>query len=442
MTNHIVCLAGPYDTFTPSIMPNDSQIIVPFDIDGHPDTIQNTVSETLDEYGLTPPSASYDLLRAAIGAYTADVRVARHSTFDRWTRDFVLYLPVRDPTAWSSGRLMLARLLAFLTGDHWTVQVRPLPSSYRPATGGASRRRSVNPDSIACLFSGGLDSFIGAVDLIERAEAATLIGHHSAGNGATSVAQNYALRALRTVYTEEQTSFLRFWVSPPKGRHRSSETTTRGRSILFLGLGITVASSLRTQQLVVPENGFISLNVPLTSTRLGSFSTRTTHPHLISLLRELLATIGLDVQITLPHRFQTKGEMISQSASREFIMQHLTATVSCAHPSASRFSETKVANQHCGYCVPCLIRRAAITSVSNDPTEYTIDDLRQPLSVRRGWDLRAFKLALERFSHRSPKISDVLLAGPLPGTDQELWEYLSVFQRGLTEVDRFITRYA
>lgn len=31
-------------------------------------------------------------------------------------------------------------------------------------------------------------------------------------------------------------------------------------------------------ELLVPENGLIALNVPLDETRVGSFSTRTTHP--------------------------------------------------------------------------------------------------------------------------------------------------------------------
>ncbi len=442
MTTHIICVAGPYDTFMPSVAPGDDQITVPFDIAGHPHTIQNTVGETFGAYGLMPTPSGTDVLRAAIAAYTADVRVARHSTFDRWTRDLVLHLPVHDVTAWSAGGPILARLLAFLTWDRWAVQVRPLPSTYHPAYSGAARQRTWRPDSVVCLFSGGLDSFIGAIDQIERVGSAVLVGHHSSGGGPTTIAQNRALTALRTVYAEARTPFLQVWLSPPKGPNRASEMTTRGRSILFLGLGVAIASRVPSAQLIVPENGFISLNVPLTSTRLGSFSTRTTHPHLIALIRQLLIAVGLDIKVSLPHRFQTKGELITQSARPDLVMEHVAATMSCAHPSAGRFGTERVANQHCGYCVPCIIRRAAITSVGSDPTGYMVNDVQQPLSARRRSDLRAFKLALDRFTHRPAQLADVLLAGPLPGSDDELGSYLAVFQRGMDEVRRFMLRYA
>lgn len=442
MTTHIICVAGPYDTFMPSIPPGDDQITVPFDIVGHPHTIQNTISEIFGVYNLKPTRSGNDFLRAAIAAYTADVRVARHTTFDRWTRDLVLHLPVYDVADWTAGGPILARLLAFLTGDRWAVQVRPLPSSYHQVHSGAARQRTLQSDSVVCLFSGGLDSFIGAIDLIERAGSALLVGHHSSGGGPTTIAQNRALAALRTEYGESRTPFLQIWVSPPKGPNRASEMTTRGRSILFLGLGVAVASSVQAAHLIIPENGFISLNVPLTSTRLGSFSTRTTHPHLIALIRQLLVAVGLDVKVTLPHRFQTKGEMIRQSARPDLVMKHVAATMSCAHPSAGRFGAERVANQHCGYCVPCIIRRAAITAVGGDPTVYMVHDLRQPLSSRRRSDLRAFKLALDRYAHRPAQLADVLLAGPVPGSDEELGSYLAVFQRGLDEVQQFMLRYA
>src|SRR6266852_896439 len=46
--------------------------------------------------------------------------------------------------------------------------------------------------------------------------------------------------------------------------------------------------------LYVPENGLIALNVPLDPLRLGSFSTRTTHPFYIARWNELLKMVGMN----------------------------------------------------------------------------------------------------------------------------------------------------
>ena len=58
-----------------------------------------------------------------------------------------------------------------------------------------------------------------------------------------------------------------------------TETTTRGRSFIFLALAALAADAIEGRTpIYVPENGLISLNVPLDPLRLGAWSTRTTHP--------------------------------------------------------------------------------------------------------------------------------------------------------------------
>ncbi|MHB8644380.1 MAG: Qat anti-phage system QueC-like protein QatC [Thermomicrobiales bacterium] len=437
MTWHIVCLAGPEDHFTPHVAAGDAVLTVPFDVPGHPESLQSSVPDMLTTAGLSIPDAAHDLLRAAIGVYTGDVRIDRGAAFDRWTRDLTLYLPVQS-SGWAGGAPPLERLLAFLTGDRWHVETRPAPDAYRPATGRVvGHPMSIDATTIV-LFSGGLDSYIGAIDALDGSDQVALVGHHAAGQGPTSRAQSRAIAALHTIYSEAQAPFLQFWVSPPKGPRRASESTTRGRSILFLALGVAVASSLSHARLVVPENGFISLNVPLTPARLGSFSTRTTHPHLVALLRDLVAELHLDSTIELPYRHKTKGEMLMECANADALSQGIPATMSCAHSSAGRFGAARDPNLHCGYCVPCVIRRAAIAHWGADPTPYAYPDLRAPLTPGRGADLRAFRLALDRYAARAPRIADVLVPGPLPGNRAERDAYLAVFRRGLAEVRAFL----
>ncbi len=120
-------------------------------------------------------------------------------------------------------------------------------------------------------------------------------------------------------------------------------------------------------------------------------------------------------------------------------LRFMTASVALGHPGSGRFSGTKVAYQHCGYCLPCLTRRAAISSFMTDPTEYRVEDLRTPLSPTRRSDLRACKLALDRYRMQPPRLKDILVAGPLHGSEDELRAYLDLYRRGLAELERFLT---
>ena len=63
-------------------------------------------------------------------------------------------------------------------------------------------------------------------------------------------------------------------------------------------------------ELLIPENGFISLNIPLTPLRLGSLSTRTTHPLFIQQMQDILDALDFRVRLSNPYQFKTKGEML------------------------------------------------------------------------------------------------------------------------------------
>lgn len=442
MTAHIVCLVDADDRYAPECASEDTVLRVPLDHPGDPDAIGTSLPDVLTAHGLRVTPAAEDLLRAAIGAYTADLRIPRRAAFDGWTRDFMLHVPVHETARWNTGVRYLETLLCFLTGDHWRIALRPArPASRLPEVKAARQPVRVETDTV-CLFSGGLDSFIGALDALADREQVALVGHHAAGQGPTSVAQRQALTTLHALYSPQRAPFLKCWVSPPKGQQRASEITTRGRSILFLALGVAVASSLGPARVLVPENGFISLNVPLTPPRLGSLSTRTTHPQLLALLRELLAALGIAVTLELPYRFQTKGEMLVGAADQSGLARGLPTTTSCAHPAAARFVHGGSANQHCGYCLPCLVRRAAVAQWGPDPTTYGWTDLAAPLSATRGADLRALRLALERFSRRRPSLADLLRAGPLPGAPEEQTAYVEMYRRGIAEMSVFLQQFA
>lgn len=191
----------------------------------------------------------------------------------------------------------------------------------------------------------------------------------------------------------------------------------------------------------MPENGLISLNVPLTSSRLGSLSTRTTHPYTMALLREVLSALDLKVRLHNPYLFRTKGEMLEDAANQELVRSSTALTVSCAHPTAGRFTGGEGSGVgHCGYRVPCIIRRAALAKVGFDPLEeYRVDVTENdPETKRQVEDLRAFLIAVER-ARDGVSVRDLLRAGPLRPDPEELRQHLGVYHRGLDEVARLLT---
>ena len=85
--------------------------------------IDSVITDTL---AAVPTPVVKDLLRFAVSVFTADLRVPRKRSEDRWTRRSPLYLPVSDVRLWTKARPTLLRLLAFLSGDRWAVQFREL----------------------------------------------------------------------------------------------------------------------------------------------------------------------------------------------------------------------------------------------------------------------------------------------------------------------------
>jgi len=120
----------------------------------------------------------------------------------------------------------------------------------------------------------------------------------------------------------------------------------------------------KVKQVVLPENGLIALNVPLQPSRLGTLSTRTAHPLFVDRFRDFLDDAGLyDGTIENPFLYQSKTDML-QGLDGKF-QDLVQRSVSCAHAGDVRWVG-KSGVRHCGYCVPCVYRRAAM--------------------IERGWD--------------------------------------------------------
>ena len=273
MSHHILCHVGSTDTFTPSLHTGEATYRVTFRVPDSRDAIRSNVVETFRNRGVLPPPVVMDLLRLAMTAYAADMGVPRSSAYDAWTRDLSMHIPVQDPDLWSAALPILPEMLGFLTGDHWTIHCRALTATPPPDE---AKPRDVPEADAVSLFSGGLDSFAGTIDRMREGQTLVLVGHH--GMGTTNKAQERAHATIETAYPD-RTVLLPFYVQGPPPLGNEPERTTRSRSFLFLSLGTATAAAVKPgMPLVVPENGLISLNPPLTDSRSGSLSTRTNPP--------------------------------------------------------------------------------------------------------------------------------------------------------------------
>lgn len=401
--------------------------------------------QDLQRLHVYPSEIGVDLIVLAAHVHAVDTRISRSTeSQDTWTREFRLVVPVSSPALWGATSSLLSRMLNFLTGDKWRIDFRARPDQFK-TTVPKSPNTATQPsfDSIN-LFSGGLDSLIGAIDALEGGFSPLFASH--AGEGATSDAQGRCFESLSKNYKGHNFQRLRLWlnVQSPLVSGVGSEDTTRGRSFLFFALGIFAGTGIKNPFLLrVPENGLIALNVPLDIVRLGSLSTRTTHPFYIARWNELLVQLNIQGTIQNPYWNKTKGEMVIECKNQKLLAELFPLSLSCSSPSKGRWLGRGI--EHCGYCLPCLIRRAALhygLKGGEDATPYTISNLGAKVwstSSAEGQQIRSFQLAIERL-RKEPQLSKLLIHKPGSLTDQKhnLAALADVYQRGMMEVAQLL----
>ena len=390
-------------------------------------TIGNPVVDKIRRLGVPLSPASIDFLTIALAVTAADTFVLRQNAADGWSRDITLQLPLCVADPWRKLQRQLEKALHFLSGDIWRLEFSDggyePPEPYSQKYG--RRITKVHGLDCVCLFSGGLDSAIGAIDLLGEERKPLLISHSYKGD---SIRQNAIASSLNG-------PFSRFSVNAyPRSYNGKTDISMRTRSINFLAFAVLgscaihAANQVANVDIFVPENGFISLNAPLTSRRIGSLSTRTTHPYFLGIIQDVLNEVGIGAKIVNPYQFQTKGEMIQSCVDKALLAEVVDHTVSCSH--------WKRKNKQCGSCVPCLIRRASLKKGDClESQQYLNQNLRALLSNDDGKDdLFALLLAAEQVKKRpvGPWIMD---SGPLPVEDFD--KFKAVFYRGLNEVEEF-----
>jgi 7-cyano-7-deazaguanine synthase in queuosine biosynthesis len=392
--------------------------------------------------GRYPSETAVDLAILAGLINAADTRISRAANAQNgWSREIDLVIPVSDPALWAVQGELLSATLKFLTGDFWRVTFRDRPAGFEAIAEPPKTLPLDSYDAVA-LFSGGLDSLIGAIDLLTAGKRPMLVSHW--WDAETSKAQRALLHKFETRFPTNSPRSLRVRLGFDKHEVRTDEieNSQRGRSFLFFSLAAMTAVSLSTPHVIVPENGLIGLNVPLDPLRLGALSTRTTHPHYMANFNRLLGGLGLPVQLENPYRHMTKGEMVKRCKDRQFLQALVPLSMSCSSPAKARYRG--LSPRHCGTCVPCLIRRASLKAgfAANDPTLYLVPDLTaRTLNTARaeGEHVRSFQfMAAQLNANPSWAASLARTPGPLNDAPTEVDDYVDVLRRGFYEMDALL----
>lgn len=317
---------------------------------------------------------SLDLCEIASYVYMADKAFSRGPE-EKWTRDFSFLVPVSNPDRWNSVKELLINTVGTLSGDNFSFHfVSKYSNTVATRTRGAKIiQQGVDSDCVS-LFSGGLDSFCGAAYLIKDGRRPLFASHY------VSVLKSLQQGLLSAIEREYGCAFrhLQYRVTSANGGKtrfplKSRESSHRARSFLFMSFAAAAAAVCGLHDIFICENGVLSLNVPISEARKGTRSTRHAHPLYLCCFNELIDSLySRTFSVKNPFMFWTKAEEVQLIAATGLSSQ-IKNTVTCwGYPNQTLSHKD---SNHCGYCIPCLVRRVSLISagVESYDDRYIVD---------------------------------------------------------------------
>jgi hypothetical protein len=408
----------------PTILDSNTKYFSLYSNSGRPNIsfISNDWLRELKRANIAPSNLVWDFVTIALSVAASDLSCEREKSEDGWTRQIELKVYLCNPESWRTQYELLEKAFRFLTGDIWKFEF---------VNNGVQAPNSIIPLEIdadcVSLLSGGMDSLIGAIDLITDGLKPCFVSQEAKGDVEKQIAFTSQLAPSQQHFR---------WKNPISLSGRN-ESSTRGRSIIFLGYALLAANTLSkwrtsTVDIYVPENGFISLNIALNSGRLGSLSTKTTHPVFLGLIQDIWNNLGINANIVTPYQFKTKGEMLQECKNQDLVQSLVCSTTSCGKYLTH-------GRTHCGRCVPCMVRRAAFLKAGmEDSTIYKYRDLsNNGFSKTQGPnDVNAVASAYVKYQNKG---IERIIGGSLSfsATDTR-HKYVGVVERGLTELGKLL----
>ena len=382
----------------------------------------------------------FDLFLIGCIVYGIDVLLPREKfSSNAWNRELEVEFPVESPDIFNKGKDILEQLLSFLTGDYWTISFiqRNVQPIYRFK--GKSIYFNKTLYKKVSLFSGGLDSLIGVIDQLANSDDRIIfVSHYDAVFKGMKTDQEKLDKLLSKKYKHYHLLQTRVDLScsDQNGNERVNESSLRSRSFLFLCQAVFVANAIGSGiDVLIPENGTISLNHPLTPSRRSSCSTRTAHPYYLSKVSEFISILGLQHSIKNEYEMKTKGEMMEECKDRDLLLASYKSSCSCVKRGHKVHWELKTAT-HCGICMPCLYRRVALNKIGidNEDVGTNLFNSKKPLNELP--DIPAFLDYMRQPFTVEDIEKNLLINGSLPL--DKLREYANVVCRTRNEIKEWI----
>lgn len=368
----------------------------------------NVDFQNLYEFTRKKNGIGFDVFLIGCFVYGIDILLPRKSfSVNGWSREIEVEFPVESLDLFNGGKDELEQLLSFLTGDYWQISfiqrdVTPLFVNTKKVYSNDYRKSHKR----ISLFSGGLDSLIGVIDQLAKSkDRMVLVSHYDATFKGAKSDQDKIDKNLYKKYShyhllQTRVDLERYDIN---GNKINTETTLRSRSFLFLCQAVFVASSIKDGiEILIPENGTISLNHPLTPSRRSSCSTRTAHPYYLIKVIDFISKLGLNHLIKNEYEMKTKGEMLEECIDNDILRATYKKSCSCAKRGTRKdIRDVMTGTNHCGICMPCIYRRVALHRIGIDdeivgtdlfnPQKYPLEKLpdvpafldymRNPLSI-------------------------------------------------------------
>lgn len=319
-----------------------------------------------------------DMVWLATTIFLADRTTIRNKG---WGRDLRVSVPTSNADLWNCVRDEVEEMLCFLTSDEWHVTFTAGNLDFAPPDRQNEFLESNAPE-LVCLFSGGADSVCGAVQAILEGRRVALLSHWdwTGHSGTQSELAKHLERILGIELPHLQVNLGRS-AKQINGVAFRNEPSRRSRGLLFMALGLGMASARGNIPLLIAENGFTSLNPSLAPERRGALTTRTTHPMFLKRLQTIMRATNSHADFMNPFKSSTKGEMFKALANeigRGDASELLSKSHSCSHVQwGGRYGRSP--GTQCGVCLGCVVRRAAfIESDLDDQTTYLLTDLADP----------------------------------------------------------------
>ena len=301
-----------------------------------------------------------DLLEIAGYVFAADRESYRGKDDDleyhSWSRSFHIYIKVRDYNFWIKPEIqeLLEQTLCFMSGDHaYKFTFYKAEADYPTNIFDNEKFVIDTPDNLkVALFSGGVDSLAGIIEMLETTNSEICLVSHQTGQPIVIRTQQKLYETFNSLYPSRCKHY-KFQCG--LSHTKSKDETQRTRSFLYTSTAFALAKTYKQNCIYVYENGITSLNFAETQDLMNGRTSRTTHPKTIGLLEKLFSKIAEEpFKINNPYLFKTKTDVV------EIIKKYNKQGLFDSSVSCNTTRKSKEGLTHCGICSQCIDRRFAV----------------------------------------------------------------------------------